>query len=112
MYLEAKVQTAKISGFFDGIEMDVVDRQVIKPTGGRPQYKCKVVRGWPGIDELRALRRDKEAGRVSEQDLQQYAAQIQLPNEDQVIPLIVLDITGKKGFKTLLAEVVAQPQQP
>jgi hypothetical protein len=38
--------------------------------------------------------------------LQQAAAAIPLPQEDQVLPLVVLDITGKAGYKTLVCEVV------
>lgn len=103
MYMEGKVQTAKVGNFYDGLEVVVTDRQVIKPMGGRPQYTCKIVRGWPGIEDLRALKK----GGASEQDLQQFSAQIALPQEDQVLPLVVVDITGNKGYKTLVCEVAA-----
>jgi hypothetical protein len=103
MFLEGKVQTAKIGTFYDSVEVVVADRQVLKPIGGRPQYSCKIVRGWPGVDEMRHL---KKQG-ASEQDLAAYSAQIALPQEDQVLPLVVLDITGTRGFKTLVCEVAA-----
>lgn len=106
MFLEGKVQTAKVGNFMDGLEVVVVDRQVVKPMGGRPQYTCKIVRGWPGIEDLRSM---KKQG-VSEADLVQYSAQIQLPQEDQVLPLVVVDITGSKGYKTLVCEVAATGQ--
>ncbi|HLI08569.1 MAG TPA: hypothetical protein VKV40_18550 [Ktedonobacteraceae bacterium] len=106
MYMEGKVQTAKIGNFFDSVEVVVTDRQVVKPTGGRPQYTCKIVRGWPGIEDLRGL---KKQG-ASEQDLLTFATQISLPQEDQVLPLVVIDIIGKKGYKTLVCEVAAQGQ--
>jgi hypothetical protein len=101
MLLEGKVQTAKVGNFFDGLEVVVVDRQVIKPMGGRPQYTCKIVRGWPGIEDLRSLKKQGAA----EQDLLQCASQITLPQEDQVLPLVVVDITGSRGYKTLVCEV-------
>ncbi|GHO68809.1 hypothetical protein KSC_077010 [Ktedonobacter sp. SOSP1-52] len=101
MQLEGKVQTAKMSDFFNGLELVVVDRAVIKPAGGRPQYSVRVVRGWPGLDELKELRKNN----ASAQDLATFAQGIPLPQEDQVIPLTVLDITGKQGFKTLICEV-------
>lgn len=101
MQLEGKVQTAKMSDFFNGLDMVVVDREVVKPAGGRPQYSVRVVRGWPGLDELKELRKKN----ASEQELLTFAQGIPLPQEDQVIPLIVLDITGKQGFKTLICEV-------
>lgn len=101
MQLEGKVQTAKMSDFFNGLELVVVDRAVIKPAGGRPQYSVRVVRGWPGLDELKELRKKN----ATEQDLANFAQGIPLPQEDQVIPLTVLDITGKQGFKTLICEV-------
>ena len=103
MFLEGKVQTAKIGKFYDSLEVVVADRQVLKPVGGRPQYTCKIVRGWPGVDELRQF---KKQG-ASEQDLEAYSTQIVLPQEDQVLPLTVLDITGSRGFKTLVCEIAA-----
>jgi hypothetical protein len=105
MYLEGKVQTAKVSDFGDGLQLVVVDRQVVKPAGGRPQYTIKLVRGWPGLDELRQLKK----GGAAVQELVEYGLQhIQLPQEDQVIPLTVLDITGKQGYKTLICEITAE----
>ncbi len=106
MFLEGKVQTAKVGNFMDGLEVVVVDRQVVKPMGGRPQYTCKIVRGWPGIEDLRSM---KKQG-VSEADLAQYSAQIRLPQEDTVLPLVVVDITGSKGYKTLVCEIAASGQ--
>ena len=103
MFLEGKVQTAKVGNFLDGLEVVVTDRQVIKPMGGRPQYTCKIVRGWPGIEDLRAM---KKQG-ASEADLTQFSTHIQLPLEDQILPLVVVDITGSKGYKTLVCEIVA-----
>lgn len=107
MYLEGKVQTAKIDDFFSGLQLVVVDRQVVKPAGGRPQYSCKVVRGWPGLDRLKEMRKQN----ATVQELTDFALTIQLPQEDQVLPLVVVDITGKQGFKTLVCEVVVQQQQ-
>jgi hypothetical protein len=107
MYLEGKVQTAKVGSFFDGLELVVVDRQVIKPAGGRPQYTCKVIRGWPGLEELRQLRKQQ----ASPQDLANFAQSVPLPQEDQILPLVVLDVTGKQGYKTLVCEVQQQQQQ-
>src|SRR5437016_10602791 len=91
MYLEGKVQTAKVGNFFDGLELDVIDRQAVKPAGGRPQYKCKLVSGWPGLSEMKDL---KKSG-ASVEVLTNLAAAIQLPPEDQILPLHVVDITGK-----------------
>lgn len=101
MFLEAKVQTAKVDDkFFSGLEMIVLDRGVEK----RPKYTCRVVRGWPGLDELREMRKQNQP----EAALQQAAAQIPLPAEDQIVHLIVVDVTGKGSFKTLICEVAAQ----
>lgn len=104
MYLEGKVQTAKVGNFYDGVELDVIDRQAVRPSGGRPQYKCKVVSGWPGLDQMKEL---KKNGGTSEQ-LATLAAAIQLPPEDQVLPLHVVDITGKGPFKMLVCELLPQ----
>jgi hypothetical protein len=104
MYLEAKVQTAKVGNFYDGLELDVVDRRVVRPAGGRPQYKCKVVRGWPGVDEMKQLKKDG----ADEQRLADAAAIIQLPQEDAVFPLEVVDITGKGVFRLLICELIQQ----
>ncbi len=105
MYLEGKVQTAKVDDFGTGLQLVVVDRQVVKPVGGRPQYTVNLRRGWPGLDELRQLKKDG----ATKEDLVAWGEQnIQLPQEDQVLPLTVLDITGKQGFKTLVCEVAQE----
>ena len=62
-----------------------------------------MVRGWPGLDELRDLRKQNQPETV----LQQAAAQVPLPQEDQVLHLLVVDITGKGNFRTLVCEVAA-----
>ena len=101
MYLQGKVQTAKVDDFFGGIELRVVDRQVEK----RPMYTCKLVRGWPGLDELREMRKRN----ASPQEMTDFVmASIQLPQEDQVLDLHVLDVTGKSQFKTLVCELLPQ----
>ncbi|SRR5581483_4992735 len=107
MYLNAKVQTARISDFRDAIELDIVDKDVTRPMGGRPQYKVKVQYGWPGVEEMRQKRREVEKGKAMQQELEDLAAQIQLPGEDDVIPLVILDITGKGSFRQLIAGVAA-----
>jgi hypothetical protein len=104
MLLEGKVQTAKVDDFFSGLELDVVDRQVVKPMGGRPQYKCRLVRGWPGLDQLKELKK----GGADVHQLTDLAMKIQLPREDDVLPLVVVDITGKGVFRTLICELAQQ----
>ena len=99
MYLQGKVQTARIDEFFSGIELRVVDRQVER----RPMYVCKLVKGWPGLAELRDLRKQG----ASVQDMTDFALQIQLPQEDQVLDLMVTDVRGKDQFKTLVCELPA-----
>ncbi len=37
----------------------------------------------------------------------QAAAQVPLPAEDQVLELVVLDVTGKGNYKTLVCEMAA-----
>lgn len=105
MLLQGRVESAKVGNFFD-IEVVVSDRQVVKPSGGRPQYTCRVVAGWPGVDELRNLRKALKQGQAVQQDVEAYAAQIALPQEDQMLSLAVMDIQGKAGYKTLICEVV------
>lgn len=83
----------------------MTDRQVTKAMGGRPQYSIRIVRGWQGLEDLRALKRQQMANQISQQDVLDFAMQIPLPQEDEVLPLTVVDIIGKKGFKTLLCEV-------
>jgi TRAP-type mannitol/chloroaromatic compound transport system substrate-binding protein len=97
MFLEAKVQTAKVDTFFSGIEMVIIDRGADK----RPKYTCRVVRGWPGLEQLRELKK----ANASVADLTDFALQIQMPQEDQVVPLTVVDIKANKGFMTLICEV-------
>ena len=104
MYLEGKVQTAKVGVFFDSLELDVIDRQAVKPSGGRPQYKCRLVSGWPGIAEMKEL---KKSG-ADAQQLENLVATIQLPQEDQVLPLHVVDMAGKGQFKVLVCELLQQ----
>jgi hypothetical protein len=104
MYLEGKVQTARISNFGD-LEAVVTDRLVTKAMGGRPQYSIRIIRGWQGLEDLRALKKQQRANQISQQDVLDFAAQIPLPQEDEVLPLNVVDIIGKQGFKTLLCEV-------
>ena len=104
MYLEGKVQMAKVDNFFSGLELVVVDRQVVKPAGGRPQYTCRLIRGWQGLEELRTL---KKKDGVTVQELTDFAQRIALPQEDQVLPLVVLDIRGKESFRTLICELAA-----
>jgi hypothetical protein len=94
-----------VDDFGTGLMLVVVDRQVVRMVGGRPQYTVKLVRGWPGLEELRQLKKDG----TQKEDLVAWGVQnIQLPQEDQVIPLTVLDITGKQGFKTLVCEVAQE----
>ncbi len=101
MFLNGKVQTAQI-GQFHTLDVVVTDKDVMKLGGGRPQYSCRIVRGWPGLEEVQQLKKAKQPDAV----LQQAAMAIPLPQEDQVLPLVVLDITGKAGYKTLVCEVV------
>jgi hypothetical protein len=101
MYLQGKVQTAKVDDFFGGIELRVVDKAVER----RTIYTCKLVRGWPGLDVLKEMRKRN----ASVQELTDFVlANIQLPQEDQVLDLIVVDVTGKSQFKTLVCELAAQ----
>lgn len=109
MYLEGKVQTARVSQFHDGLEVSVLDKAVEKRTGGRPQYNCKITRGWPLVEEMRLMKRAVEKKTATDQDLEQLAGQIVLPQEDQVLPLIVVEINGKGGFKTLMCEIAVAP---
>jgi hypothetical protein len=105
MYLEGKVQTAQMSSFHD-LEITVVDRQAIKPGGGRPQYTCRLVAGWPGVAELKAKKSEVKKGKAAEQELHDIAQAIDLPQEDQVLQLSVIDLAGKNGFTRLVCEVV------
>jgi hypothetical protein len=105
MYLEGKVQTAKMSDFYD-VEITVIDRQAVRPAGGRPQYTCRLIAGWPGIEDLRRLKSSVKKREASEQDLQQFAASFALPQEDQVLQLSVVDLGGKNGFTRLICEVM------
>jgi hypothetical protein len=101
MMLQGKVQTVRFTDFHD-LEVTVVDKDVVKPMGGRPQYTCRLVRGMPEIEQLRAMRKQ-----ASPQEIEDFKQQIPLPQEDQVLQLVVLDIGGKGQFTRLLCEVVA-----
>jgi hypothetical protein len=105
MFIRGKVETAKMGMYHDGIEVAVIDKDVVKPSGGRPQYTAKIVRGWPGLEDLKAL---KKQG-ATEQDLAAFAAQIVLPQEDTLLELIVVDIAGKAPYMRLVCEVAGQP---
>jgi len=101
MILQGKVQTVQFTDFHD-LEVCVVDKDVVKPAGGRPQYTCRLMRGIPELERLRA--RKKQA---SLQEIEELKQQIPLPHEDQVLTLVVLGVTGKGQFFRLLCEVVA-----
>jgi len=103
MYLRGKVQTAEFDTY-GGLQLVVVDADVKKPTGGRPQYRCQVARGWPGVEDVRALRKQN----ADENTIQQLTATLPVPQEDQVLDLVVLDMTGKGDFKKFVCEVAAQ----
>ena len=102
--LVGRVETAKI-GMFGDLEVTLSDRDAARPSGGHPQYNCRVIGGsWPGLEELRLFKRDKP----SVERVQEFALQsIPLPKEDEVLQFKVVDITGSKGYKTLLCELVA-----
>jgi len=53
---------------------------------------------------VRALRKQN----ADENTLKQLTDTLPLPNEDQVLDLIVLDMTGKGDFKKFVCEVAAQ----
>ena len=111
MFIRGKVETAKIGMYHDGIEAAVIDKDVVNPSGKRPQYTVKIVRGWPGLDDLKALKRqafNKENG-VTDQDVAAFASQITLPQEDMLLDLIVVDIAGKAPYMRLVCEVAIQP---
>ena len=103
MYLRGKVQTAEFD-LYGGLQLVVVDADVKKPTGGRPQYRCQVSRGWPGVDDVKALRKQN----ADENTMKQLTDTLPVPQEDQVLDLIVLDMTGKGDFKKFVCEVAAQ----
>lgn len=105
MLLQGRVESAKVGNFFD-LEVVVSDREVLKPSGGRPQYTCRITAGWLGVDDLIALRKAVKVGQAQQADLQAYAGQVVLPQEDQLLSLAVLDIQGKAGYKTLICQVV------
>ncbi len=108
MRLHGKVQSAKVDDYQSGIEVAVLDGEVIGMMGKRPQYSCKIVRGWAGLDELRDMKKQRAAGvGVTDQDIVDYAAQIVVPQEDTVLVLKVLDITGKGQYHRLVCEVEA-----
>lgn len=105
MQLQGRVESAKVGNFFD-LEVVVSDREVIKPSGGRPQYTCRITAGWPGVEGLIALRKAVKAGQARPEDVVAFAQQVALPQEDQLLSLSVLDIQGKAGYKTLICQVV------
>ena len=103
MRLVGKVQFAKVDDYRSGLEVTVLDREEVGMMNKRPQYSCKVVGGWMGLDELRDLKKNG----ASEQEIENFAAQIQLPQEDEVLVLRVKDITGKMPYHRLVCVVEA-----
>jgi hypothetical protein len=98
MILEAKVQYAEVDDkFFSCLNAVVLDRGT--PT--REKYDVQIVGGWEGIEEMRGLRKQK----VSQEELEQAAAQVPLPVEDQVLLLDVVKVKANQGFVKLVCRV-------
>ncbi|GER82743.1 hypothetical protein KTAU_13800 [Thermogemmatispora aurantia] len=104
MILTGRVESAQVGMFGDSIDLVVVDREVLTPRGERPQYHVKLIGGWPGLEELRALQREVKAGRKSQEELLQMAQRLQVPEQDQLMSLVVVDKRAK-GFLQLVAMV-------
>jgi hypothetical protein len=108
MLLEGRVESAKIGMFFDGVELAVIDKGAKKPDGTRMQYKCKVTHGLPGLEEMRVLGKQwqKNPNEVSPQQLQEAASKVPLPQEDQMVSLLVYEQKIKNNFATLHCELL------
>jgi hypothetical protein len=104
MLLTGRVESAQVGLFYDSIDLVVVDREVLTLRGERPQYHVKLVGGWPGLPELRALQKEVKAGRKSQEELLQMAQRLKLPEQDRLVSLVVVDKRAK-GFLQLVAEL-------
>lgn len=103
MRIYGAVETAKISTFGQ-LEVVLRDKEEVNLSGKRPQYNCRVVRGWNGLDDVQAAKKNKVEG----EELYNFAVQaIPLPPEDAMIALRVIDIVGKQGYHTLVC--IAEP---
>jgi hypothetical protein len=112
MLLEGRVESAKVGMFFDGVELAVIDKGAKKLDGTRMQYKCVVTHGISGLEEMRVLGKqwqndtEKDPNGALARRLQEAASKVPLPQEDQMVSLLVYEQKIKNNFATLRCELL------
>ncbi len=95
MYMNATILDAQMSGFFDGVDVNLYDLDE------KETYKGQIVEGLGGLAELRQLK--KQNG--SPDALEQAAAQVEMPPLMQPLPVAVRRVKVNKGFMKLVCRL-------
>ncbi len=101
MFMNGTILDAEMSEFFSGIDINLYDADE------KQTYKAQIVGGLAGLDELMQLKRQAmKRGGVTDEELEQVAAQVEMPPLFQPMPIRVRRVkTNKAGFTTLICEL-------
>lgn len=101
MFMNGTVLDAEMNEFFSGVDINLYDADE------KQTYKGQIVGGLVGLAELMQLKKDAMKGRgVSDADLAEAAAQVEMPPTMQPLPIRVRRVkTNKAGFTTLICEL-------
>jgi hypothetical protein len=97
MYMNCTILDAEVNTFFDGVKANVYD------VDEKQTYEALIVDGLAGVRDLLKLKRLK--GAKVDEELEDLAAQVELPPLMQPIGLIVKRIKVSKGFMKLVCRL-------
>jgi hypothetical protein len=95
MYMNGSILDAEIGPFHDGVSVNVYDMDE------KQTYQAVIVGGLAGLPELLRLKRLKG----SDEELQELAAQVEMPPLMQPLPLVVKRVKVNKGFMKLVCKL-------
>lgn len=95
MYMNGSILDAEMSPFYDGVTVNVYDQDE------KQTYQAVIVGGLVGLPELLRLKRLKG----SDEELQELAAQVEMPPLMQPLPLVVKRVKVNKGFMKLVCRL-------
>lgn len=100
MHMNGTILAAEMNGFFNGVDIDLYDLDEGQT------YKAQIIRGLTGLDELMQLKKAAmKKGGVTDEELEQAAAQVEMPILFQPMPIRVRRVKTKAGFTTLICDL-------
>jgi hypothetical protein len=101
MFMNGTILDAEMNEFFSGVDINLYD------VDERQTYKAQIIGGLVGLDELMQLKKvAMKKGGVTDEELEQAAAQVEMPPLFQPMSIRVRRVkTNKAGFTTLICDL-------